>query len=148
MKNQSAIAVISCVVLLFTFSPTADSARRNTLQEPPQGTIPCAISLEATSEEIDRYLAENDWATEQLSESAIKALKIHNDKHRLEIIVHFGHGFYDIDYSDSFNLNYRVQNGVSQIHPAANQWMSSLNLTRAAISPSPLSHTHQQGEKK
>lgn len=127
MKTHPTVVVLSCFMLMLTYSSAADAARRKPLQDPPKVTIPCSMGLEEASHAITRGLASHGWGTEKLGSSAVKGIKIHNGKHRLEIIVRFGADFYDVDYGDSLNLNYRVKNGVSQIHPAANEWMTSIN---------------------
>ncbi|QLI82311.1 hypothetical protein HZU75_12680 [Chitinibacter fontanus] len=50
-----------------------------------------------------------------------------NGKHVVTIAVVYDMKGYQINYVDSINMNYEVENGVPNIHPNYNRWVFNLN---------------------
>jgi hypothetical protein len=127
MITKSKLARISMLATLLLIVVTPAEARQTLLEDPAPVEWGCALKLKSVKEGILRAMRLRDWTAQSTSNSKIVAQVIVRGKHTLVVDIHFDNNSFDIDYKNSTNLNYAVNNGEEQIHPNANTWMSNLS---------------------
>lgn len=66
------------------------------------------------------------WTITAGGDHALVASSVVRGKHTAEVTISYTRSSITVTYRDSKNLNYRVKNGMPQIHPNYNVWVQDL----------------------
>lgn len=122
IRGKLAIAVLGSLAVV-----PAAHARSKPLVDPPETMAPCTASEALMLQGITQGLIGRDWTVIDRQPGLVTAQVVVRNKHTLIVTVKYSSSSFDIDYKDSVNLSYRVDDeGAQQIHPNASIWMEDI----------------------
>jgi hypothetical protein len=116
------IGVMGAVALVSTAH-----ARSKPLIDPPETQSRCTVSEEQMLQGITQGLIGRDWLVTGRQPGLVTAQLIVRGKHTLIVTIKYTDTSFDIDYEDSVNLNYRVDDdGTQYLHPNGSIWLEDV----------------------
>lgn len=116
------IAVLGSVAMV-----SAAHARSKPIIDPPKTQSPCTLSEERMLQGINGGLIGRGWVITDRQPGLLTAKVLVRGKHTLEVTIAYTSDSYDIDYKDSVNLNYHVDDdGTQYLHPNGISWMENI----------------------
>jgi hypothetical protein len=121
-KKSSAVVVAA----LLCAAPIAEAGRQEPLYDPGSVTVDCkTMTAEGMKKAIRSAMLARKWMPSEKG-PGVMAGKLMLRTHTLEVEVKYTAKTFDINYINSENLMYEMEDGQPVIHRNANTWIRNL----------------------
>ena len=123
-RRTTRIGLLIATLAVLAAVSTADAAE---LVSVPQADWGCELSDEKIVQGINAGLISKDWViTKRDTKGHLVAEIIVRSKHTLTVDIAYTNTTFQITYKSSEDLNYKIKNGVPEIHTNANRWLKNI----------------------
>ncbi|WP_456448673.1 hypothetical protein [Thiolapillus sp.] len=126
MRKSLILGALALAINLMLLSSA--HARSTELRDPDRTEFGCTLSMDKATKAIKSGMRVRGWTSKKSKKPGqLVARVIVRGKHTLWVTINYDRKSFDIDYKDSDNLNYRVDDdGTKYLHPNAISWMENL----------------------